>query len=104
MSKPHCGECNFFSHESIDGFGWCDVTKREQQCSDQCTMHRENITNKQALRVLHYAQKWRRGAKTECVNPYVFGIAIDRAIKVLRNKNLQDYDIRNLPKSSRHQE
>lgn len=42
----------------------------------------------QALRVLHYAQKWRRGAKIACVNPYVFGIAIDRAIKVLRNKNL----------------
>ena len=85
MSKPHCGECNFFSHESIDGYGWCDVTQREQQCSDQCTLSRENITDKQALRVLHYAQKWRRGAKTECVNPYVFGIAIDRAIKSMRS-------------------
>jgi hypothetical protein len=62
------------------------VTQREQQCSDQCTLSRENITDKQALRVLHYAQKWRRGAKTECVNPYVFGIAIDRAIKVLRKE------------------
>ena len=79
MSKPHCGECTFFSHESIDGYGWCDVTDREH-------LSRENITDKQALRVLHYAQKWRRGAKTECVNPYVFGIAIDRAIKVLRKE------------------
>ena len=70
MSKPHCGECNFFPHESIDGYGWCDVTGREQQRSDQCTLSRENITDKQALRVLHYAQKWRRGAKTECVNLY----------------------------------
>lgn len=56
MSR-YCGECNFFSHESIDGYGWCDVTDREQQCSDQCTLNRENITDKQALRVLHYAQK-----------------------------------------------
>ena len=85
MSR-HCGECNFFSHENIDGFGRCDVTQREQQCCDQCTLSRDNITDKQALRVLHYAQKWRRGAKTECVNPYVFGIAIDRAIKVLRKE------------------
>jgi hypothetical protein len=85
MSR-HCGECNFFSHESIDGYGWCDVTGREQRCSDRCTLSRENITDKQALRVLHYAQKWRRGANTECVNPYVFGIAIDRAIKVLRKE------------------
>lgn len=77
---------HLFLHEDTDGCGWCDVTGREQQCSDQCTLNRESITNKQALRVLHYAQKWRRGAKTECVNPYVFGIAIDRAIKVLRKE------------------
>lgn len=85
MSR-YCGECNFFSQEGIDGFGWCDVTGSEQQCGDQCTLKRENITEKQALKVLHYAQKWRRGAKIDCVNPYVFGIAIDRAIKVLRKK------------------
>ena len=91
MSR-HCRECNFFSHESIDGFGWCDVTDREQQCRDQCTLSRENITDKQALRVLHYAQKWRRGAKTERVNPYVFGIAIDRAIKVLRKEVKNEKD------------
>lgn len=30
MSKPHCGECNFFKNESIDGYGWCDVAQREQ--------------------------------------------------------------------------
>ena len=59
--------------------------RREQRCSDQCTISRESITDKQAVRVLHYAQKWRRGAKTECVNPYVFGIAIDRAIKSMRS-------------------
>lgn len=27
----YCGECNFFSHENIDGFGRCDVADREQQ-------------------------------------------------------------------------
>ena len=33
MSR-YCGECNFFSHEGIDGYGYCSVTNREQQYSD----------------------------------------------------------------------
>ena len=84
MSR-YCGECNFFNHENIDGFGRCDVTYREQQCSDQCTLSRESITDKQVLRVLHYTQKWRRGAKIDMPSPYVLGIAIDGAIKSLRS-------------------
>ena len=55
MSK-HCGECNFFSHESIDGYGWCDVTGREQRCSDQCTLSRENITDKQREKIEQCAE------------------------------------------------
>ena len=86
MSKPHCGECSFFSHEDTDGYGWCDIECRVQRCSDKCTISRTSITDKQAERVLHYSQKWRRGAKIEQPSPYVLGIAIDRAIKVLRKK------------------
>jgi hypothetical protein len=84
MSKPHCGECNFFSHESIDGYGQCDVTGREQQCSDQCTLCYKTMTAKQAETVLHHYQKWRRGGKGEMPPPYVIGQAIDRAIMHLR--------------------
>jgi hypothetical protein len=34
----------------------------------------------------------REGVKTDCVNPYVFGIAIDRAIKVLRKEVKNEKD------------
>ena len=75
MSKPHCGECTFFSHESIDGYGWCDVTDREQQCSDQCTLRYKIMTSKQAEKVLHHYQKYRRGGKNPMPHPYVIGQA-----------------------------
>ena len=86
MSKPHCGECTFFSHESIDGYGWCDVTDREQQCSDQCTLQYKIMTSKQAEKVLHHYQKYRRGGKNPMPHPYVIGQAIDRAICDMRKR------------------
>ena len=52
MSQTYCGECNYFSHESIDGYGWCDVTQREQQCSDQCTLRYKTMTARQAETVV----------------------------------------------------
>lgn len=88
MSLPYCGECSFLSHEDIDGFGCCDITRCEQRCSDQCTINRATITDKQAEKILHHFQKWRRGHKGPQPHPYVVGQAIDKAIKTLHNERV----------------
>lgn len=86
MSKPHCGECSFFKYEDTDGYGLCDVTQREQRCSDHCVVHYKSMTPKACLRVLHEYQKWRRGGKGPMPHPYVIGLSIDKAITIIRNR------------------
>ena len=44
------------------------------------------LTNEQAVKVLHHTQKWRRGAKIGMPPPALLGLAIDKAIRVLRQK------------------
>jgi hypothetical protein len=44
---------------------------------------------KEAIKILRYYQKWRRGAKIAMPDPKQAGIAIDVAIKALR-KSLKD--------------
>lgn len=84
MSIPYCGECSFLSHEDTDGYGQCAILHREQHCSDRCTVRYNQLTPRQAERILHQFQKWRRGHKGPMPHPYVIGQAIDKAIKVLR--------------------
>ena len=86
-NKPYCGECTFFKYEDTDGYGCCDVTGREQRCSDACVANREAITAQGAVNVLHKYQKWRRGGKIPMPHPYVTGQAIDSAIRQLRARN-----------------
>ena len=38
-----CGNCDFFLHEDIDGYGICVLTDREQYCGDCCEEHKEDI-------------------------------------------------------------
>lgn len=40
---------------------------------------------KEIIKYLHSYQKWRRGADMPCPNPKELGIAIDGAIRELRN-------------------
>lgn len=42
------------------------------------------MTEKEALKVLNYYQKWRRGAKIPMPSPEQSGKAIDVALKALR--------------------
>jgi len=42
------------------------------------------MTVKEAIKILHYHQKWRRGAKIPMTNPKELGVAIDVAIQKLR--------------------
>ena len=81
INKPLCGECPFFKHEDIDGYGICNADDMKKRCSDKC-----NVCNslKSTERILDYFQKWRRGDNIKMPHPYVVGIAIDWAIKVLR--------------------
>ena len=64
----------------------CSVSNREQRCDDQCCLTHTNIAAKQAIKILHYGQKWRRGANIEMLPPYVLGVGIDAAIYQLRHK------------------
>lgn len=78
MNIPYCGECCFLSN------GQCTILEREQRCSDQCAVRYNQITHREAERILHHYQKWRRGGKGPMPPPYVVGQAIDKSIKVLR--------------------
>lgn len=80
-NKPLCGECSFFKHEDIDGYGICNADDMKKRCSDKC-----NVCNslKSIERILDYFQKWRRGDNIKMPHPYVVGIAIDWAIKAIR--------------------
>jgi hypothetical protein len=42
------------------------------------------MTPHHAVKILHYAQKWRRGKKIKPIPPYLLGQAIDKAINELR--------------------
>lgn len=82
--KPLCEQCIFFEYEDAAGNGYCNITYREQHCSDRCIIHYNQLTPRQAVRILHQFQKWRRGGKSPMPHPYVIGQAIDKAIKILR--------------------
>ena len=45
------------------------------------------MTTKEAIKVLHYFQKWRRGARIAMPDRKQSGIAIDLAIRELRRIN-----------------
>ena len=83
-APARCGECCFFKHECADGFGYCDITNYPCYCGDICNLNYKSMTNSQAVKILHYAQKWRRGGKMKMINPFVYGLAIDAAILKLR--------------------
>ena len=86
----HCGECPFFKYENTHGYGICDISGFEK-CSLKCTFEwLDQLTNKQAVKVLHHAQKWSRGAKIGMPPPALLGLAIDTAIRVLRQKIKED--------------
>lgn len=83
----YCGECPFFKYEDTDGYGICDISGLEENCSNVCEFDwRDKLTKRQAVKVLHHAQKWRRGEKIGMPPPALLGLAIDTSIRVLRQK------------------
>lgn len=82
----YCGQCSYIRNEDIDGYGICLITKRECNCGDKCFFTERNMNDAEALKILHYAQKWRRGFKCKMPRPELFGKAIDKAINIIRKK------------------
>lgn len=85
-SIPCCGECMHFRSDAVVTIGNCALAKSIQRCDDNCSLTYDNLTEAQALTILHHYQKWRRGAKSDMPHPYHVGIALDVAIKVLRDR------------------
>ena len=73
-----------FRYEDTDGIGECFVRKELRTCGQKCNITRDNITEKQVLRILHYEQKWRRGTKLEMLSPLLISVAIDGAMRFIR--------------------
>lgn len=83
---PHCGECPLFKHICPDGWGWCYVRERDVYCGNHCDVVYKTMTPHHAVKILHYAQKWRRGKNIAPIPPYLLGQAIDKAINELRKQ------------------
>ena len=84
----YCGECPFFKYEDTDGYGICYLTGLVMDYTFKCSFEDglRSLTKEQAVKVLHHAQKWRRGAKIGMPPPDLLGLAIDTGIRVLRQK------------------
>ena len=84
----HCGECPFLKWEDIDGYGTCYITGLVMAYTFKFSFEDglKQLTKEQAVKVLHHAQKWRRGATIGMPPPALLGLAIDTAIRVLRQK------------------
>lgn len=83
----YCGECPFFKWEDTDGYGICDISGFAENCSMECSFCVfDELTKEQAVKVLHHTQKWRRGEKIGMPPPALLGLAIDKSIRVLRQK------------------
>ena len=84
----HCSECPFLKWGDPDGYGVCYLTGLVMAYTFKCSFEDglKQLTNIQAVKVLHYTQRWRRGAKIGMPPPALLGLAIDTGIRVLRQK------------------
>ena len=84
----YCSDCPFFKWENEDGYGVCYLTGLSMNHTFKCSFEDglKQLTNKQAVKVLHHTQKRRRGEKIGMPSPALLGLAIDKAIRVLRQK------------------
>ena len=84
----YCGDCPFLKWGDPDGYGVCYLTGLAMNHTFKCSFEDrlKELTNEQAVKVLHHTQKWRRGAKIGMPPPALLGLAIDTGIRVLRQK------------------
>lgn len=88
--EVYCGECPLFKYEDFDGIGICDICKHERHCGDICKFITDGMYEQETLRMLHYCQKWRRGANIKMPPPTLLGLAIDSAMRIIRTKQKEE--------------
>ena len=90
MEKCRCIDCVYLDDLYSFAIYRCKLNKRVTHGNfkvAKCMFEGTSISKKKAVKVLHDFQKYRRGA-TEliyCPPPYIIGVAIDKAIHVMRN-------------------
>lgn len=81
-----CRECPFFKQVKGRNYGTCYISKSNVKIENDCeyTEFGKDLDLNQAIKVLHYHQKWRRGCKIQMVSPSLTGMAIDVALQTMR--------------------
>lgn len=82
----YCGECPFFKYDDINGYMTCDINEcLVVDCLTKCAFRQQSkLTEEQAVKVLQCAQKWGRGEEMNMPSPALLDLAIDTAIRVLK--------------------
>lgn len=89
----YCGTCPVFQYEDMYGDGCCAIRRALTHCSAACRYLTDDwkLDTPEAIRILHYEQKWRRANKSlPMLPPRLVGLAIDYAIRTLRRLNKAD--------------
>lgn len=93
--RSRCIDCPYLPVKSTPT-GWhCKLLKGcKRTIEDRCLLHRDNMTDSLAIKLLHDYQKYRRGSLPifSCPSSYLAGLDIDHAIAIMR-KNKQSFTI-----------
>lgn len=85
--EPHyCGECPHFIYEDVNGGGYCEITENYTKCSFPCVFVSKIPKPSECEKILHYYQRYRRGANIKMQAPFLIGLVIDEAIKMFRQQ------------------
>lgn len=90
MEKCRCVGCVYLDAKDTFSTYRCKLNKGITHGNfkvAKCMFDRTNISKEKAVKVLHDYQAYRRGKGgiKDCPPPYVIGIAIDKAINVMRS-------------------
>lgn len=90
-NRIYCYQCTFFEPDGIGNSGQCGLLPIPEKSGSAmrhglCRFTRDYMPYEPMMKVLHVYQKWRRGGKGKMPHPYVTGIAIDNAIRLLRKE------------------
>ena len=88
INKCKCMDCVYLDkHTCLPGNGAhrCRLTRSfNPLATDSCKFNRDFMPIDTTIKILHDAQKWRRGSKKKMLPPYLLGLAIDRALTEMR--------------------
>lgn len=87
--KLYCYQCTFFEPDGLGNSGQCGLLPIPQKSGSAlrhglCRFTRDNMPLESVPKALHVYQKWRRSGKDKMPHPYISGLAIDNAMRLLR--------------------